>query len=110
MPLFRRKPTSPVEQPIVSAKGQKAELELYEHKIRIKRDNIEEVMVSAITSIAFRPASRFSDGSIELYFPGRPDTTWYNPYAISFTRKHQREFEEVKEELDRRIAAIQADH
>lgn len=106
MPLFRRNQPAPEEQLIVTARGRDADLELYAHKVRINRHGTTDVPLSSITSVRLSPAGRFSTGSIELLYPGRPDATIFmDQNVISFNRKQQRDFERFRAELDRRLAA-----
>lgn len=111
MPLFRRKPSMHVEQPIVTAQGSDRTLELYEYTVRIKGKGVADIMLSSITSTRLVPAGRLSSGVLTLFFPGRPQPAAFvsDPGVTFFKRSQQKQFELFKAELDRRILAIQVE-
>lgn len=100
------------------AKGIDGELELYKHKIRIRKGFMalaatkpkseKEIMIKEISSIRFKKATPSSSGHIKFTFPGADESRKglfqapHHENIIRFNHRQQMAFEQIKEMIEAR--------
>jgi len=115
--------SSPTQQGqvILEAKGLQGTLQLLDDRIRIKRQGLlsfishgfkgdKEIYISQISSIQFKPAGKFTSGFIQFAFLGGGEAKGGllqaagDENTVVFEKKVQSSFEQIKAEIDKRIA------
>jgi len=114
-----------MEKIIKEAKGVNGQLELLENKIRIKRKGFralatqglrgdKEIFIKQISSIQFKKAGALTNGFIQFSFLGGSEHKGSflslsqgivrDENTILFTKKQQKNFEEIKEAIETKMS------
>jgi len=110
---------------LLSANGHNGQLELLENRIRITRkgslgflshgySGAREIQIDQISSINFKPAGNFANGYIQFTFLGGTQVksgiqeASRDENAVIFLKKHQTDFEKIKDAVEEKIRDFKA--
>lgn len=112
-----------VDKIIMEAKGVNGQIELLENKVRIKRKGVmgfltqglkgdKDILISQISSIQFKKAGGFTNGYIQFSFLGGQESkagllkAGQDENTVMFNVYQKKEFEAIKEAIEKRIDDI----
>jgi len=116
-----------IPKPIYTAEGTGDVLELYEHKITIKRTGLanfltkglqgdKDIFLNQLTSIQFKPAGDFLSGYLRFGVLGGIETRGgmgavaADENAVMFSASQQPAFERIRAELEKKLGERAADN